>query len=146
MTQMMNRLISAKTVSCALAVMAGAVLLTAGLQARQPSPTQAFNDYRKALAGAKAYSDVLPFMESKGRSMIESMPAQTQARMFELLQKFAGTYSDVAVTKETVTGDTAVLELSGKDPKGQAATGSVPMTKEASGWKVGTEKWSSKPR
>jgi len=45
-----------------------------------------------------------------------------------------------------VTGDTAILELSGKDPKGQAATGSVPMTKEGSGWKVGAEKWSSKPR
>ena len=58
----------------------------------------------------------------------------------------AKTYGDVAVTKETVTGDTAILELSGKDPKGQAATGSVPMTKEGSGWKVGAEKWSSKPR
>jgi len=46
--------------------------------------------YRKALAGATAYSEVLPFMESKGRSMIESMPAPTQARMFELLMKFAG--------------------------------------------------------
>ena len=78
--------------------------------------------------------------------MIESMPAPTQAKMFDLLKKFAGTYSDVAVTKETVTGDTAILELSGKDPKGQTATGSMPMIKEASGWRVGTEKWSSKPR
>jgi hypothetical protein len=66
--------------------------------------------------------------------------------MFELLKKFADTYTDVTVTKETVTGETAILELSGKDPKGQAASGSVPMTREASGWKVGAEKWSSKPR
>jgi len=122
------------------------LLIAQGLNAAQQTPTQTFEAYRKALAGATAYGDVLPFMESKGRSMIESMPAATQARMFELLMKFAGTFTDVAVTKETVTGETAMLEMSGKDPKGQAATGSVPLTREASGWKVGTEKWSSKPR
>ena len=147
MTGMMRRLISAKTLSCAVVVIVGAWLLTAeGLHARQQTPTQVYNAYRKALEGAKAYSDILPFMESKGRSMIESMPAPTQAKMFELMQKFAVAFTDIAVTKETVTGETAVLEMSGKDAKGQAATGSVPMTKEASGWKVGTEKWSSKPR
>ena len=126
---------------------AGAWLLTAAaLDAWQQTPTQAFEAYRKALAQATAYSDVLPFMEAKGRSMVESMPPPNQAKMFEFLKKFAATYSDVAVTKESVTGDTAILGLSGKDPRGQAATGSVPLTKEASGWKVGTEKWSSKPR
>ncbi len=125
----------------------GACLIsTHVLGARQQTPTETFYAYRKALAAAKSYSDILPFMESKGRAMIESFPPETQGKMFELLKKFAGTYSDIAVTKETVTGETAVLDLSGKDPKGQPATGSVPMTKEASGWKVGTEKWSSRPR
>jgi hypothetical protein len=144
---MTKRLMFTTNVSCAMVVIVGAWLLTAdSLHARQQTPTQAFNAYRKALEGATSYSEVLPFMESKGRSMIESLPAPTQAKMFELLKKFAGAFSDVAVTKETVTGETAVLELSGKDPKGQPATGSAPMTKEASGWKVGTEKWSSKPR
>jgi hypothetical protein len=114
--------------------------------AQSPTPTDAFLAYRKALASAKAYSDILPFMESKSRAMVEGMPAPQQASMFGFLMKFAATFTDVAVTKETVTGDTAVLELGGKDPKGQSATGSVPMTKEATGWKVGAEKWSSKPR
>lgn len=130
---------------CAAVVMVG-VLTAHRLEARQQTPTQAFNAYREALATAKAYSELLPLMEPKGRSMIESLPAPTQARMFELLKKFADAFTDVAVSKETVTGETALLELSGKDPKGQAATGSVPMTREASGWKVGAEKWSSKPR
>ena len=142
---MTNRVTSQNQLKCAVVVVLG-VLAVHGLRAAQQTPTEAFNAYRKALAGATAYTEVLPFMEPKGRSMIESMPAPAQARMFELLKKFAGTYSDVAVTKETVTGETAILELSGKDPKGQAATGSVPMTKAASGWTVGTEKWSSKPR
>ena len=135
------------TMSCAVVVMIAAIAPTAPrLFAQAQTPTQVFNAYRKALAGAKTYGEVLPFMESKGKSMVESMPAPTQAKMFEMLMKFAGTYSDVAVTKETVTGETAILELSGKDPKGQPATGSVPMLREASGWKVGTEKWSSRPR
>ena len=131
-------------------VLAAAVALclvgAAGPLARQQTPTQVFEAYRKALGAATSYAEVLPFMEAKGRTMIEAVPAPTQAKMFELLKKFAGTYSDVAVAKETITGDTAVLALSGKDPKGQPATGSVPMTKDASGWKVGTEKWSSAPR
>jgi hypothetical protein len=123
-----------------------ALVAVQSVRAAQQTPTQAFNAYRQALAAAAAYSEILPFMEPKGRAMIEAMPAPAQAKMFELLKKFAGTYSDVAVTKETVTGETALLELSGKDPKGQAATGSVPMTKDGSGWTVGTEKWSSKLR
>ena len=143
---MMKRMISANLFSIVVIAIAAWLVTAPALHARQQTPTQAFNAYRKALAAATTYSEVLPLMDAKGRAMTESMPAPTQARMFELLKKFAGTYSDVAVTKETVTGDAAVLELSGKDPKGQAATGSVPMTKEASGWKVGTEKWSSKPR
>ena len=144
---MTYRFFPARTLRGAAVAVVGAWLLIAqGLYAAQQTPTQTFEAYRKALAGATAYGDVLPFMESKGRSMVESMPAATQAKMFEFLKKFAATYSDVAVAKETVTGDTAILELSGKDPKGQPATGSLPMTKEATGWKVGTEKWSSKPR
>ena len=101
-----------------MAAIVGAWLLTAqAAHAGQQTPTQTFEAYRKALAGATAYSEVLPFMESKGRSMVESMPAPYQAKMFDLLKKFAGTYSDVAVTKETVSGDTAILELGGKIPR-----------------------------
>ncbi len=145
MTPMTRRFDALQRSTYAVAIVA-AFLLTTQLAQAQQTPTQAFNAYRKALASATAYSEVLPFIDAKSRAMIEPMPAPTQAKMFELLKKFGGTFTEVAVTKETVTGDTAVLELSGKDPKGQAATGSVPMTKEASGWKVGSEKWSSKPR
>ena len=135
------------SLSSVVVVIVGAWLLTAqGLQARQETPTQVFNAYRKALAGATKYSELLPFMDAKSRAMAEPLPAETQAKIFELMKKFAGAFTDVAVTKETITGDTAILELSGKDHLGQAATGSVPMTKEAAGWKVGTEKWSSRPR
>ena len=130
----------------AVAIVGAWLLATQVLDARQQTPTQAFEAYRKALASATAYTDVLPFMDSKGRAMVQSMPEPTQAKMFEFLKKFADGFTDVAVTKETVTGETAILALSGTDPKGQPATGSVPMSKESSGWKVGVEKWSSKPR
>lgn len=142
---MINQPTSRNHLKWAVVVVLGLLTIPV-LRAEQQTPTQAFDAYRKALATATAYSEVLPLMEPKGRSMIESMPTPAQAKMFELLKKFAGTYTEVAVTKETVTGETAILELSGKDPKGQAATGSVPMTKAASGWTVGTEKWSSRPK
>lgn len=128
----------------------GAALLISGrasFQAQaQQTPTEVFKAYRAALDKATSYADVLPFMEAKGKAMVEAVPDQQRAGMFGFLKKFAGTITEINVTKETITGDTAVLALSGKDPKGQAATGSVPMTKEASGWKVGTEQWASAPK
>lgn len=125
----------------------GAVLAAAALSAHaQSTPTGAYNAYRAALAKASSYDDILPFIEPKGRAMVEAMPAERRAAMFGLMKKFAGTFTDVAVTGETVTGDTAVLALSGKDPKGQPATGTVPMSRHDGAWKVGTENWSSRPR
>jgi hypothetical protein len=132
--------------ACVAMFVLAALTTSAFVQAPAQTPTDAFLAYRKALASATSYAEVLPFMEARGRAMIESIPEKPRVGMFDMLKKFEATYSEVAVTNEAITGETAVLSLSGKDPKGQAATGSVPMTKEASGWKVGTEKWSSKPK
>ena len=110
------------------------------------SPTDVFLAYRAALAKATSYAELLPFMEAKGRTMIEALPEQQRMGMFDLLKKFAGTFTEVSVTREAITDDSAVLTLAGRDPKGQPATGTVPMSREADGWKVGTEKWSSRPR
>jgi len=133
-------------VSAALAVVLSPSVLPAQAPASSQSPTEVFLAYRKALAEAKSYDTILSFMEAKGRGMVEGMPEPTRSGMFELLKKFEATYSDVAVAGEEMKGDAAVLSLTGKDPKGQPAKGTVPMTKEASGWKVGMEKWSSRPR
>ncbi len=146
MTAMITRPASTWRTTVAFIVLLTASLMFTATPQAQDTPTAAYNAYRKALATATVYTDVFPFMDAKSRAMLEPMPPPTQAKMFELLKRFGGTFTDIAVTRETITGDTAVLELSGKDPKGQAATGSVPMAREASGWKVGTEKWSSKPR
>lgn len=110
------------------------------------TPAEVFLAYRAALARATSYAELLPFMDAKVRGVIEGLQDDQRSGMFELLKKFAGTFTEVSVTRETVTDGTAVLTLAGKDLKDQPATGSVPMTKEADGWKVGTEKWSSKPR
>jgi hypothetical protein len=115
-------------------------------QGPSQTPTEVFLAYRAALATATSYAELLPFMEAKTRGMVEAMPQPQQESMFGYMKKFAGTFTEVAVAEETITGDAALLALSGKDPKGQAAAGSVPLTKEATGWKVGAEKWSSAPR
>ena len=110
------------------------------------SPTEVFLAYRAALTRATSYSELLPFMEAQGRATLEALPEQQRTGMFDLLRKFAGTFTEVSVVKETITDDNAVLALAGKDPKGQPATGTVPLSTEADGWKVGTEKWSSRPK
>lgn len=130
----------------ALSLIGAVVLVSAVAVQAQSTPTETYKAYRAALAKASSYDDILPFMEPKGRAMVEAMPVERRAAMFGLMKKFAGTFTDVAVYGETVTGDTAVLEVFGKDPKGQPATGTVPMSRHDGAWKVGTENWSSKPR
>ena len=129
-----------------VALVVSAAPAVAGTPPQSQTPTEVFQAYRAVLAKATSFNELLPFMDAKGRGLIEALPEAQRAGMFDLMKKFAGTFSDVAVNGEKITGDSAVLSLSGKDPKDQPATGSVPMTKEASGWKVGAEKWSSKPR
>lgn len=134
------------TIAAALTAVVWATTLFAQTAAPAQTPADTFMAYRKALAGAKDYDAVLPFMDAKNRSMVEGMTAEMRAGMFELMKKFEATYSDVAVAGETAKGETVVLALTGKDPKGQPAKGSVTMTKDATGWKVsGTERWSSRP-
>lgn len=130
----------------AIASVAASVTAQAPASKAAQSPTDVFLAYRAALANATSYSELLPFMEAKGRTTIEALPEQQRSGMFDLLKKFAGTFTEVSVTKEAITEDTAVLTLAGKDPKGQPATGTVPLTREPDGWKVGTERWSSRPR
>jgi hypothetical protein len=145
----MNRATVRRLPAVALAVVTlvvSAIPAAAGAPPQSQTPTEVFQAYRTVLAKATSFNELLPFMDAKGRGLIEALPEAQRAGMFELMKKFAGTFSDVAVTGEKVTGDSAVLSLSGKDPRDQPATGSVPMTKDASGWKVGAEKWSSKPR
>jgi hypothetical protein len=137
-----RRAVLALAAALVIAASSGAVLA----QAPSGTPTEAFVAYRKALAGARSYDAILPYMDAKSRGMVENMTDDMRAGVFELLKKFEATYSDVAVAGEEVTGDTVVLSLTGKDPKGQPARGSVPMSKEGTGWKVGPEKWSSRPR
>jgi hypothetical protein len=133
---------------CCLCVVLAVAVLAAPARgtAQSQTPSETFQAYRKALAAATSFADVSPFMDSKARTTIEALPEKQRSAMFDLLKKFDGIFTDVTVTKETVEGDTAVLALSGKDPKGQPATGSIPLVKEADGWKVGTERWSSAPR
>ena len=128
----------------ALVIAVSSGLLSA--QAPSDAPTEVFLAYRKALAGAKSYDAILPYMDAKSRGMVENMTDEMRAGVFELLKKFEATYADVAVAVEDVKGETVVLSLTGKDPKGQPAKGTVPMSKEGTGWKVGPEKWSSRPR
>lgn len=140
-----GRKISAVPLSL-LAILLGVAPILAAARTQAQTPTEVFQAYRSTLVKATSFNELLPFMDARGRAMIEALPEAQRAGMFDLMKKFAGTYSDVTVAGEKINGDTAILSLSGRDPKDQPATGSVPMTKEATGWKVGTEKWSSKPR
>ncbi len=139
MTTLANaRILTLTAVAC--------LFVSVASHAQTQTPSEAFMAYRAALAKGTVLTDILPFLEPKGRAMLEKMPEPNQAKMFDFFKKFDAAFTGVTVTKETVTGDTAILDLSGKDAKGQPATRSVPMTKDATGWKVGNENWSSAPK
>jgi hypothetical protein len=122
------------------------VLVLAAGCARGPSPTAAYTSYRQALDKARSFDDLLPFMDKASRSKIEAASPEERQQGFAM-GRALGEVVDVTIGKETVTGDTAVVEASGV----QAFTGgdshaTVRLVKEDGAWKIAQETWKTAPR
>jgi HEAT repeat protein len=117
-----------------------ALVLAAGC-ARGPSPTGTYTSYREALAKAKSFDDLYPFMDKATRAKIEAAPAEERKAGFEMGRALSEVV-EVKVAKETVTGETAVVEASGVQAvTGSDAVATVRLVKEDGAWKIAQESW-----
>lgn len=105
------------------------------------TPTRAYVAYRQAFDQAQTIDELKPFMDQATTARVDAAPADERKGFF-LMMKAMTEIVDLKVVKETVTGDTAVLEATGLNVgSGSDARATVKMVKEAGAWKVQNESW-----
>jgi hypothetical protein len=118
------------------------VLATAPGSAAPPgTPAEAYRAYRKAFDQAKAFEELWPFMDRATLARAKAAPPKEAHGLF-LLIKGLSDVRNVQVVKETVTGDSAVLEAAGDNAStGSRARATVQLVKEDGAWKIRQESW-----
>jgi hypothetical protein len=105
------------------------------------TPTKTYVAYRKAFDQAQSIDDLKPFMDQATIARVDAAPANERKGFF-LMMKAMTEIVELKVVKETVTGDTAVLEATGVNVgSGSDARATVKMVKQAGAWKVQNESW-----
>ena len=129
-----NKLI-ART-ACAIAA---PLILTLGVTAATPSPTDAYLQYHAAIVDASDVSAVAPLMVRSVNEDISHVPTQMKPMYFGMIKNLAP--RNVQVVSEKVDGDKAQLALSSnsKDKK----SGTVTLLREDGVWKVEKEAWTA---
>jgi hypothetical protein len=121
-----------------LLVLAMATFATA---APAGTPGEAYLAYRKVFDRAKAFEELWPFMDAATLVRAKAAPPREAQGLFQLIKALADV-KNVSVTKETVTGDSAVLEAAGDNAgTGQRSRATVKLVKEDGVWKVQNESW-----
>ena len=106
-----------------------------------PTATDAYKQYREALAKAMTIQDVLPYLAKSRQAEIEKTPVGIRAGMFESLKALSEVL-ELTVTKETPTRAGATLQVKAITGAGEDATATVQMEKENGIFKLGKESWS----
>ena len=127
--------LGSRVASVLMASVVGACAAGAG-----DTPTAAYMTYRQAFEKATSLKELFPFVKKESRAELEAMSAERLEAGLRLAKRF-NEVKDVKVAKETVTGETAVLELTAVKADGQPATGNVTLAREDGQWKIDRENW-----
>jgi HEAT repeat protein len=108
---------------------------------RGPSPAETYLSYRAAFEKARAVDELLPFMDRASRARVEASPADERRGGFEVMKTY-GALHEVAVEKQSVTGDSAVVEATAVQlSDGGDVRGTIHLVREGGAWKIQHEKW-----
>jgi head-tail adaptor len=120
--------------------MVAAVAIGCAAASAGDTPTAAYAAYRQAFDKATSLKDLLPHVKKESAAEVEQMSAERAEAGLRLVKRVRDV-KDVQVTKETVTGETAVLELKAVRADGQPAKGTVSLAREKGAWKIDREDW-----
>ena len=106
------------------------------------TPTQSYLDYHAALAQAKTLDEVLPYLSSIYRSMLESRPKEDRPTWLGNL-KDGDAVKDLKITGETVDGEEAIVKATGTSAHGNAVHGKIVLVKQDGAWKIDSIAWAT---
>jgi ketosteroid isomerase-like protein len=121
--------------------LAGAPDLGAALPAGGGDPAKAYMAYLAALNKGDVDALAKTMTHDRSAELLAHRSDPDFKAMFGFIQ--ASAMRDPKVTKGFSHGDTATIELAGKDGDGNAATSTATMQKEAGSWRLAKESMSS---
>ena len=123
-------------------VWACSMLLSTAVSAQPKTPTQMYLDYVGVVSKAKTLAEVLPYLSKEYRTNLESVAKADQPVWLKRLQDSVA-YTDLKVTKETITGAKCTLETTGTSGRGNAMHGKIMLIKEGADWKLEDAFWAT---
>ena len=108
--------------------------------AKPKTPSQAYLDYVAAVQKAKTLDEVLPLLSKQYRTNLQTVPKPNQPIWLNRIKE-AADYSNLKVTKETITGEKAVLDATGTNKDLKPMKGKITMVKEGTDWKFDEVFW-----
>jgi hypothetical protein len=118
-------------------------ILPAGLaaaQARGKGPAEAYLAAAAAVRRARGFDPILPYLSAQYRSDIEGQDVEGRKSFFGYF-KDSLSQTELVILKETIDGDTAMLEVTGKDAAGRSILGEIQMVREDGGWRLDDYAW-----
>ena len=110
----------------------------------QATASDAYMQYRKALASAKKVDDLFPFISETMKKQVQATPADQRGMMFDMMKMMSEDVTNVKVVKETRTAKGATVTVEGVGSDKSKNTGTITMVTENGGFKVEKESWTNK--
>jgi hypothetical protein len=113
--------------------------------AKEKTPTQFYQEYLAAREKATSIRDLARFMTKEVQESLRMTPPGLDREALEALKEAAP--RRIRVVQETSTGKEAFLDLEGvTGPRDSPQTGKVNLSKDSSGWHIGSENWNQPPK
>jgi hypothetical protein len=112
------------------------------LAAQAKTPTQAYLEYRTVAAQATSLEQLFPYLSKEWRGLLDQQPAGQRPEWLGRLRDWARV-RELAIVKETVTGDEGSLEVTGREATGQSTKGLISLVQEDGAWKLDEEAWAT---
>ena len=127
-----------------IAVTAAALIwsFSASLALTQDSdPADIYLEFVAATQKATTLDQIAPYFTAQFRRELEAQPKDMVAEWFKYFKSMVD-LTDVKITKETISGDSCVLEATAKN-SGKPSKGKVSLFKENGVWKFDDHAWAT---
>ncbi|MBI2486219.1 MAG: hypothetical protein HYW01_04520 [Deltaproteobacteria bacterium] len=109
--------------------------------AQNPEPTAMYLEFVAATQRATAFDQIAPYFTTEFRKELEVQPKDMVAEWFKYFKSMVD-LTDIKITKETISGDSCVLEATAKN-SGRPSKGKISLFRENGVWKFDDGAWAT---
>lgn len=109
--------------------------------AQNTDATPMYLEFIAATQKATAFDQIAPYFTTEFRKELEAQPKDMVAEWFKYFKSMVN-LTDLKITKETISGDSCVLEATAKN-SGKPSKGKISLFRENGVWKFDDHAWAT---